>query len=184
MADKIHWKKLTNPDYIGAYALNPGQEMVLTIKSVVREKITGPDGKKEECTVAHFIEDAKPMILNSTNCKTIEKLYKTPYIEDWAGRKIQIYSASVKAFGDVVDALRIRPKIPQVAITATKCVDCNAEIQPAGKMNAQQVANYTYQKYGKQLCSDCATKAKTAEDAHKINDPLAAGETEKDGETE
>jgi hypothetical protein len=34
----------------------------------------------------------------------LEKLFKTPYIEDWSGRKIQIGVESVKAFGDVVDA--------------------------------------------------------------------------------
>jgi len=171
---KTHWKKLTNPDYIGAYALDPGQEPVYTIKSVVREIVTGPDGKKEECTVIHFAENVKPMILNSTNSKTITKLYKTPYIEEWAGRKIQIYATEVKAFGEVVDALRIKPTIPQQTITVTKCTDCDKEIQAAGKMNAQQVAQYTYSRYGKALCSDCATKAKIAEDALKIADPLAA----------
>ena len=31
------------------------------------------------------------MILNVTNCKTISKLLKTPYIERWAGHRIQIY---------------------------------------------------------------------------------------------
>lgn len=171
---QTHWKKLTSPDYIGAYALDPGKDLIVTIKSVGVEKVIGTDGKKEECTVAHFMENVKPMILNTTNAKTIEKLYHTPYIEEWAGRKIQLYVARVKAFGDVVDALRIRDFIPRQATIETKCADCGAEIQPAGKLNAQQVAQYTYQKYGKPLCSDCATKAKAAEDAQKITDPLAA----------
>ena len=38
-----------------------------------------------------FAENVKPMIVNSTNAKTIEKLYKTPYIEEWKGRKIQLF---------------------------------------------------------------------------------------------
>lgn len=112
---KTHYKKLMNPDYLGAYALDPGQELILTIKSVVREQVTGPDGKKEECVVARFHEAVKPMVLNSTNCKTIAKsIAGTPYIEDWANRRIQIYVDKVKAFGDVVEALRIRPKEPQL----------------------------------------------------------------------
>lgn len=110
---KTHWKKLSNPDYIGAYYLEPGQELILTIKEVRNEMVIGPDGKREECIVAHFNENGiKPMILNATNAKMITKLYKTPYIEDWAGKKIQVYVENVKAFGEVVEALRIRPKIP------------------------------------------------------------------------
>ena len=113
---KTHWKKLQNPDYLGSYALQPGEEMVLTIKSVAKGSVVGADGKKSEEAIMHFKETGvKPMILNATNQKIIQKIYKTPYIEDWVDKKIQIYVAQVKAFGDIVDALRIRPFIPQEA---------------------------------------------------------------------
>jgi hypothetical protein len=115
-ANLTHWKKLTNPDYIGAYALEPGQELILTIKSVGREMVMGADGKKEECIVAHFTEDVKPMILNATNAKMITQIYKTPYIEEWAGKKIQVYAADVRAFGQDLQALRIRPIVPKMAL--------------------------------------------------------------------
>ena len=106
-----HWKKLTNPDYIGAYAIEDGKDLVLTIAYVRQESVIGSDGKKEECIVCHFSEkDAKPMILNVTNCKTISKLYGTPLIEQWAGKKVQIGIEKVKAFGDIVEALRIRSR--------------------------------------------------------------------------
>lgn len=169
---KTHWKKLTNPDYLGAYALEPGQEIIGTIKSVTREMVTGPDGKKEECTILRFMENIKPMIVNTTNAKTIQKLYKTPYIEEWQGRKIQLYTDKVRAFGEVVEALRIRPTIPKQAEPIKdepiKCADCGQVITEYGKNTAQQMAKYTYEKYGKYLCSDCATKeaakAKPTED--------------------
>jgi hypothetical protein len=109
---KTHWKKLTNPDYIGAYALNPGEDLVVQIKQVTHEQITGADGKKDECNVAHLVGH-KPFILNSTNQKSIEKALKSPYIEDWAGKYSQLYVARVKAFGDVVDALRVRLTAPE-----------------------------------------------------------------------
>lgn len=112
MPDLTHWKKLNNPNYLGAYSLQPNEEPVLTIKSVGLEMVVGTDGKKEECTVAHFMEGVKPMILNVTNCKTIEKVHGTPFIEQWAGKKIRIYATTVKAFGEEVEALRIRPKVP------------------------------------------------------------------------
>lgn len=156
---QTHWKKLTNPDYIGAYSLEPGKDMILTIREVKNEIVTGPDGKKEECMVMTFVENVKPMIVNSTNAKTIQKLYKTPYIEEWQGRKIQIFVDKVKAFGEVVEALRIRPKIPVTqGEISTVCADCGQEIQGFENKTSKQIAQYTYQKYGKQLCTECATK--------------------------
>ena len=58
--------------------------------------------------------EGKPMICNTTNAKAITKAHGTPYIEEWAGKSITIYVAKVKAFGDTVDALRVRPVAPRV----------------------------------------------------------------------
>ena len=107
---KTHWKKLTNPDYLGAYDFQPNEQRELTIAHVERKQIIGADGKKEECTICHFVERCKPMILNVTNAKTIEKVAGSPYVEDWQGSKIYVIVQRVKAFGDTVDALRIKPE--------------------------------------------------------------------------
>lgn len=171
MESKTHWKKLNNPNYLGAYALDPGQDMILTIQSVREETVIGADGKKEQCMVMRFMEPVKPMILNATNAKTISNLTGTPYVEEWTGHKIQIYSASVKAFGEVVDALRIRPFAPKQE--TYKCADCGQEIAPVGKMTAQQVAEHTRKSYGRMLCAACGAKAKQAKaDAEKAGDVL------------
>lgn len=172
MSNLTHWKKLHNPDYLGAYALNPGQDLIATISTVGNEMVTGPDGKKEECMVMHFAErDVKPMIINSTNAKTITKLLKTPYIEEWSGGKIQIYTAEVKAFGEVVEALRIRPFLPKLeSDKPIPCSECGKNIAAYGKMNPHQMAEYTQKQYGKALCSECAMKlaeAKKAEEAER-----------------
>lgn len=106
-----HWKKLTNPNYIGAYSLQPGEERTVEIISVGKEKVKGTDGKEQECIVA-VLKNEKPFILNKTNCKTLTKVYGTPFIENWKGKKIIVFSEKVKAFGDVVDALRIKPFVP------------------------------------------------------------------------
>lgn len=154
-----HWKKLTNPNYLGAYSIENGQDLILTIKYVQEEKVIGTDGKKDDCVVCHFAENAKPMILNATNMKTITKLYKTPYIEEWSGKKIQIGVEKVKAFGDVVEALRVRNRIPSVQPSSLpKCEICGKDIQPLSSMTAEQVAVYTKSKYRQALCSACATK--------------------------
>lgn len=110
---KTHWKRLINPDYIGAYALNPDEDLTVTIDYVQREQVMGIDGKKEECTVAH-LKGQKPLILNVTNSKSINKLYG-PYIEDWAGKKITLYASTTRAFGEIVECLRIRPTVAKPA---------------------------------------------------------------------
>lgn len=165
MAEQLtHWKKLTNPDYLGAYALTPGEDLVVTIKSVANESVTGTDGKKETCMVMRFVENVKPMVLNATNSKTITKLLKTPYIEYWKGRKIQIYiQEGVKAFGEVVDALRIRPFLP--IEQELLCADCGAKIESFGKISDDVVARHTLNNYGRMLCSACASKAAEAKKA-------------------
>ena len=164
MSEQTHWRKLTNPDYLGAYALEPGQDITATIKSVRVENIIGADGKKEDCPVMRFVEQIKPMILNVTNAKTLEKLFKTPFIENWSGRKIQIGVESVKAFGDVVDALRIRKFLPKEVGTA-KCSDCQSEITAAGGMNAAQVVAFSQKRFGATLCAACMKKLDEAKKA-------------------
>ena len=46
MNTKTHWKRLTNPDYLGAYALNPGEDLILTIKNAGKEAFVGTSGKR------------------------------------------------------------------------------------------------------------------------------------------
>ena len=40
---QTHWKKLQNPDYLGAYSLDPGKTLIVTIKLLKKEVVTGPD---------------------------------------------------------------------------------------------------------------------------------------------
>lgn len=114
--EKTHWKKLVNPDYLGSYSFQPNEEKILTIKEIKRDKVIGNGGKKQECTICFFVENEKPMILNRLNSKIITKIYSTPYIEEWITKKIQIYVEKVDAFGETVDALRVRPFIPNVSL--------------------------------------------------------------------
>ena len=159
MADKLtHWKKLTNPDYLGAYALNPNEDLVATIKEVKQADVVGMGGKKELKTVVVFEEKyIKPMVLNRTNAKTITKLFKNPYIEEWKGKKIQIYiEHDIQAFGEIVDGLRVRPYLPKE--DNPTCSVCKKQLQAFNGRTAQALAIYTQQKYGKVLCPECAAK--------------------------
>lgn len=110
---KTHWRKLKDTNYLGSWDI-VDKELILTIADIQSKNVQSPDGKTEELPVMTFKEDYKPMILNATNFKAIQKAHNSPYVEDWIGKKIAIYITSVKAFGSVVDALRIKPSAPKV----------------------------------------------------------------------
>ncbi len=160
--EKTHWKKYTNPDYLGAYAFQQGEEKTVTIKEVKREMVFNPSGSgKEECTVAHFVEDVKPLILNKTNCKTISKVWGTPYIEDWAGRQITLKVKKIMAFGELTDAVRVSSERP--AEEKLICEECGNPIEPIAGRTAQSVAQAALAKYGKKICINCVKKRKESE---------------------
>ena len=160
-----HWKKMTNPDYLGSYAFDPNEEKTATIDFVRTESVAGTDGKREDCIVCHFRErDLKPLILNRTNCKAITKLYKTPYIENWAGKRVTMVVRQVKAFGDVVDAVRIKPVIPRdTNAKSIPCESCGKPIAAVGQYRPEDIARINKERYGMALCTECSRKMKDAQ---------------------
>lgn len=178
---KTHWKKFQNPDYIGAYAFDEGEEKILTIDYAQKEKYTGSGGKKDEGLVIHFKErDVKPMICNATNSKRIEKVAGSPYVEDWSNVRIQLYTELVTAFGETGLAVRVREFAPKEEIF---CTDCGVAIKAANGKSPRQIAASTKAKYGVELCADCATKRYEAKKAESVTEePLRAEKTNEDNE--
>ena len=173
MSEKTHWKSLTNPNYLGGYSIPEGQDIIVTIDYVKREQVIGANGKKEFEVVAHLKNGVLPFILNKTNMKTIQKLYGSPYIEDWGGRAIQVYfDPKVKFGSETVGGLRIRPNVPKQDKLPTVCADCGKPIAPTDKFTAAQLAEIAYQKYGKPLCLACGQAEKAKLEANKAPDAL------------
>jgi hypothetical protein len=114
METKTHWKKMHNPNYLGSWDFQPNEIKTLTIKMVRTETVIGPEGKSEQCSICHFAEPVKPLILNVTNSKAIERIAKSPYVEDWNGTKVSFKIQRVKAFGDFTDAVRVSTDKPIV----------------------------------------------------------------------
>lgn len=134
MENLTHWKKLTNPDYLGSYDFTQGEERIVTVKDVKRQIVVGTEGKKEECTVMYFEENYKPMIMNATNQKQITKLAESPYIEHWVGKSFKIVVTKIKAFGEYVDALRIKSEKvvkakPKLELNTENFKNCKAAYQ-------------------------------------------------------
>ena len=151
-----------NPNFLGSWDLEelPGREVTLTIAQIKDEEVVA-NTQKEVCTVAHWQEENfKPMILNVTNKKRLCKLYKTKDTEKLKGKAVVIGIDKVKAFGDIHDALRIRPRVPQPQNTPKpKCEKCGKDIVGIGQMTPEARAAYTKNRYGQALCSECSKAA-------------------------
>ena len=155
-----------NPNFLGSWDLYdaPNQEITVTIKEIKDEQVINA-GQKEGCTVAHFEENCKPMILNLTNKKTLAKLYKTKDSTKLIGKRITIGYEKVKAFGKISDALRIKNLVPSApTVVLPKCSDCGNDITAAFGMEPNALAEYTKKGYGRPLCSECAKKVKQAKE--------------------
>lgn len=158
-------------EYMGADDIVTGVEPVLTIKNIYRGKVTLSRGKEVK-NVLTFVEETvagipevRPMIVNSTNRQTLKKLFKQVTASALEGKKIQLYiehNVRNPSNGEMTDGIRIRDSIPKdgKAKPAPKCSACGKDITGVSGLTPEQVAKMTKDKYGKQMCSDCASKAK------------------------
>lgn len=182
MSQKTPWKKIvSDPDFLGEADFNEGEEKVVTIDRVVSGvKVKTAEGTSEKAVV-YFREKIKPMILNVARSKAITKVSGSKFVEDWVGVSIQLYiEDNVKAFGDVVSSVRVRPRKPVIR-QAVKCADCGCDIQGAFGKGADYIERYTKKQYGVSLCSECAAKRKAQQEAQ--NPEETEGVTE-DAQTE
>lgn len=106
-------QKTTNQAYLGTYAFDEGEEMIVQIKDVRTEMVQNAQGREEK-PVAYFENGVKPLILNTTNMKAIQKATGSPYMDEWVGKKIQLYVDKwIPAFGTVTDGVRVREFSPR-----------------------------------------------------------------------
>lgn len=174
MADqKTHWRKIIESEYLAGADLDDGKgnhpAITVTIREARQENVMDPGTKKEEsCLILHFREQIKPMICNATNAKAITKALGSGYIQDWEGKRIIVGTESIKAFGEIWDALRVKPFAPKPAAereSSAVCADCKQPIPDHEGVPARQIAASTHKKYGRPLCYECVQKSKIATEA-------------------
>lgn len=112
-----HYALLYPNEYLAAPDLR-GRDATLTIDRVEIETLKREDGKEDK-PVMHFREMAnrpknrrKRLVLNKTNAKTIAGLYG-PEVEAWSGCRVTFYATTCQAWGETVDCIRVRDRIPQ-----------------------------------------------------------------------
>ena len=169
--------QMRDSEYLGAEDIDDDVEPVLTIDKDVlsfkEERVPG-------------IMQVRPLIINSTNRKTLRKLFGDAKADTLVGKQIQLYidhKVRDPQDGGFTDGIRIRPFKPRVKKeqTVPPCADCGGAIEAAMGKDPRWLAAYTAKHYGVSLCAACAQKRKEAAAAEQ---PEAESAPENAGETE
>lgn len=167
MTEKLSgdFRKYMDKSFLGSWDVPDGGDLILTVDYVTRDDVQNEKGRERKMTL-HFKErDYKPMICNTTNAKAISKAYGSTKVEDWENKKISIYKATISAFGQTQECLRVREYPPKSNELYCEC--CGELIEDTvfdGKTyKAKAIANNALTKFGKYLCFDCARKEKEAD---------------------
>ena len=160
MSEKLtgDFRKYMDKSFLGSWDVPETGDLVLTVDYVARDEVQNDRGKEKKLTI-HFRENGyKPMICNTTNAKAISKAYGSTKVEDWVNKKIAIYKATISAFGQTQECLRVREYPPKT--DEIYCEDCGELITDHDGHKAKAIANNALTKFGRYLCYDCAVKAK------------------------
>lgn len=158
-------------EYLGAEDIDDDVEPVLTIAGLWNGMVTLQRGKEKKDVISfveervHGIMQVRPLIVNSTNRKTLRKLYGDAKASTLVGKKIQLYidhKVRDPQDGGLTDGIRIRPHKPRVQEPppVPPCSECGKEITPAMGRDARYLAAYTVKRYGAPLCAVCAQRRK------------------------
>lgn len=110
---KTHFRKAFDSPYLSSADIV--EPIILTIAQVSLER-DKTKKTKDVFNTAYFVEreirpgeKLKPMILNATNSRMLRDLTGSPFIEDWAGTRVQVYVDKNVRFGNsTMEGLRLR----------------------------------------------------------------------------
>ena len=160
------WEKIIDPNFISSELIGTtGAEKIVTITDIDFAECYDEQTKQKVKKQTVFFQECKPLVLNKTNAKTLKKLFSpnSDNPADAIGHKVTLRVESVKAFGKITDAIRIKE------FSETKCEGCGKPIMPAsGKSVAQLVEISQRNCEGKTLCIACMKKFK--EEKEKANE--------------
>jgi hypothetical protein len=124
-----HWRTMfADEKYLGAYSLEKDGKydaVIVTIESIYVGDFLSQGGK-EKRPFAKFKEFEKPMVINRTNFKRLEKFFQSFDPTLYAGKQIVLGVENVSSPEGMVPALRFstrplpvaqKPELPAAALT-------------------------------------------------------------------
>ena len=149
------WEKIIDPNFISAELIGTeGAEKVVTIKDIDFAECYDEQTKRKVSKQTVFFEECKPMVLNKTNAKALKKLFSpnSNNPADAIGHKVILKVEKIKAFGKVVEAIRVKE------YSEEKCSDCGKAIMPAAGKSVAELIEISKRNCGRQLCLSCMQK--------------------------
>jgi hypothetical protein len=117
----MHWRQnfKDSDKYLGAVDLWNDQKkgynaVVVTIEKFFVDEMVGQMGKERK-VFAKLKEFQKPMVVNVTNFKRLQKLFDSVEQDLYIGKTVQLGVEKVSSPEGKVDALRFSSRAPQVA---------------------------------------------------------------------
>lgn len=163
--------------FLAAEDFAPNAEPVLTIKEIGFGSCTLDAGRVESKDVIFFQEQsvpglpqARPLICNSTNRKTLFALYGDLSASALEGKRIRLFvDPHVKSVGGgYTQGIRIRKMIPPAPsqqmppqpipgnpVPPAICQHCGRPVTDVSNGSAAEVLAYGRQRWGMDLCADC-----------------------------
>ena len=157
-----------------------GSEPILTIDKIGAGECVLDQGRREDHDVIFFKEQSvpglpvvRPLIVNSTNRKTLMAIYGDLSADVLMGKRIRLYvDPHVRAVGGgYTSGIRIRKLIPEAPgaaqpvqpvrsnpVPPVVCADCGQPIIGTGDVPAEQVNANGRQWFGADLCADCQNR--------------------------
>lgn len=172
MTGKERLGAFRNSEYMGAEDIESGTEPVLTIKALYNANITLARGKErhdvivfEEESIPGSINQVRPLVVNATNRKTLRKIYKAVTADQLVGKRITLYlehNVRDPSSGDLVDGIRIRPKVPSAkSAEVVTCEMCKKPIIAFGQYSAEQMVQISKERFnGRCVCVTCGAELK------------------------
>lgn len=131
------YRSMFDRKYLGAWDLakedGTPRDVVLTIREVKAELLSNKSGSTKK-PVVYFEGTDRAFALNKSNGATIAAMYGNN-TKAWAGKRIKLYATQVNFGPQTVDAIRVRPTIPN---GASSNGIAHREVDP--EMRAQQEA--------------------------------------------
>ena len=122
---KTDWRKYRKSTHLASADLDAmdtdGLSLIFNIKEVKYETNVDVSGTKQDGIFCYFLENVKPLKLNSTNNKILAGFAKQDgligkechVIENWHGMKIELFvDRNVKMMGAITDGIRVKPLRP------------------------------------------------------------------------
>ena len=146
------WRKYRKSTHLASADLDAmetdGIPLIFTIKEVKYETGVDVSGTKMDGIFCYFMQNVKPLKLNSTNNKILSGFAKKGgligkgchVIENWKGMTIELYvDRNVKMMGAITDGIRIKPILPVLKKVLPVFTEANFEAAKSKNATIEQI---------------------------------------------